>query len=79
MAASVRNTPTAVAASLEVVRTFIRLRQLLATHVDLAHKLEALETKYDAQFQVVFEAIRHLMAPPPEPKKGRIGFHPNQG
>jgi len=40
--------------------------------------LEALEKKYDSQFQVVFEAIRQLMAPPPQPRKSRIGFHPNQ-
>jgi hypothetical protein len=57
------------------MRAFVRLRELLATHKDLARKLEELEKKYDAQFQVVFEAIRQLMTPPPEPaKKRRIGF-----
>ena len=46
---------------------------MIATHKDLARKLEALEKKYDAQFKVVFEAIRELMTPP-EPKKRKIGF-----
>lgn len=51
------------------------LREMLATHKDLARKLEELEKKYDAQFQVVFEAIRQLMAPIPQPEKTRrIGF-----
>jgi hypothetical protein len=53
----------------------VRLRELLATHKDLARKLAELEKKYDEQFQVVFEAIRQLMTPPPEPQnRRRIGF-----
>jgi len=51
-----------------------RLRQMLATNVELARKLEALEKKYDSQFKVVFDAIRHLMEPPGKPKR-EIGFH----
>jgi hypothetical protein len=75
MVATVLNSPVAVLASIEVVRTFVRLRQMLASHEDLARKLDALEKKYDAQFRVVFDAIRQLMAPPtPEQKKRRIGF-----
>jgi ORF6N domain len=75
MAATVLNSPVAVLASIEVVRTFVRLRQMLASHEELARKLDALEKKYDAQFRVVFDAIRQLMAPPtPEQKKRRIGF-----
>jgi hypothetical protein len=75
MAATVLNSPVAVLASIEVVRTFVRLRQMLASHEELARKLDALEKKYDAQFRVVFEAIRQLMAPPtPDQKKRRIGF-----
>jgi hypothetical protein len=46
-----------------------------SAHKELARKLADLERKYDAQFKIVFDAIRELMAPPPEPKKGRIGFH----
>ena len=63
------NSPVAVEASLQVVRTFVRLREMLATHDQLARKLASLEKKYDDQFDVVFDAIRQLMAP--EPKRGR--------
>jgi ORF6N domain len=73
MLASVLNSPIAVRASLQVVRAFVRLREMLATHKDLARKLEALERKYDSQFKVVFDAIRQLMAQP-EPKEKKIGF-----
>ena len=55
------------------MRAFVRLRQLLQGNAELARKLDALEAKYDAQFRVVFDAIRDLMAPPASPKK-RIGF-----
>jgi hypothetical protein len=55
------------------MRAFVRLRRILASHADLARKLEALEKKYDAQFKIVFDAIRQLMAPP-ESKKRPIGF-----
>jgi hypothetical protein len=60
MAASVLNTPRAVETSILVVRTFVRLRQMLTSHTELARKLAALERKYDEQFRVVFEAIRQL-------------------
>jgi hypothetical protein len=73
MAASVLRSPRAVEMSLFVVRAFVRLRRSLAQHADLARKLEALEKKYDAQFKVVFEAIRALMAEP-EPRRRAIGF-----
>ncbi len=66
MASTVLNSQVAVQVSIQIVRTFVRLRQLLATHADLARKLQALEKKYDSQFKVVFVAIRKLMAPPPE-------------
>jgi hypothetical protein len=55
------------------MRAFVRLRQMLASNAELARKLDALEKKYDAQFKVVFEAIRQLMKPP-EPNKRKIGF-----
>ena len=74
MAASVLNTPRAVEVSVIVVRTFIKLREMLASHKDLAGKLNALERKYDAQFKVVFDAIRQLMAPPEPKGRGKIGF-----
>jgi hypothetical protein len=75
MLSSVLRSERAVQVNVEIMRAFVRLRQLLATHTDLLRKMDALEKKYDAQFKVVFEAIRQLMTPPaPEPKKGRIGF-----
>jgi hypothetical protein len=55
------------------MRAFVRIRQILASNTQLARRLDALEKKYDAQFKVVFDAIRQLMAPP-EPKKRKIGF-----
>jgi len=76
MAANVVSSPTAVRASIVVVRAFVRLREILATHKDLARKLEDLERKYkthDVAIREIFDAIRKLMAPPPEPKR-RIGF-----
>jgi hypothetical protein len=73
MAATVLNSKQAVAMSVYVVRTFIRLRQMLSTHKDLARKLVDMEKKYDSQFKVVFDAIRQLMSPPVL-KKGKIGF-----
>lgn len=75
MLASVLNSPVAVDASIQVVRAFIRLRGFLATHAELARKLEELERRYDAQFGVVFQAIRQLMAPP-DPERRRVGFQP---
>ena len=74
MAASVLNSPKAIEMSIYVVRTFIRLRQMIATHTDLARKLDALERKYDSQFRLVFDPIRELMTPASGPKKQKIGF-----
>ena len=74
MAANVLKTPMAIHASLQVVRTFVRLRRMLADHKELARKLAALESKYDHQFKVVFDAIRELMTPPEKPRR-KIGFH----
>jgi len=74
MAATVLNSPRAVQVSVYVVRAFVRLRRILDSHAGLARELAALERKYDAQFKVVFNAIRQLMAPPPEAKRKRIGF-----
>jgi len=78
MLSSVLHSQRAVQVNIEIVRAFIRLRQMLASHVELARKLDALEKKYDAQFRQVFEAIRQLMAPP-EPKRRPIGFRKGDG
>jgi hypothetical protein len=75
MLSSVLNSERAIEVNVEIMRAFVRLRQMLASHVELARKLDTLEKKYDAQFRVVFDAIRQLMAPPtPEQKRRRIGF-----
>ena len=74
MLSGILNSPRAVQVNIEIMRTFVRLRQMLASHADLARRLAALERKYDAQFKVVFDAIRQLMAPPKPPPKRRIGF-----
>ena len=74
MLAAILNSPVAVQASIQVVRAFVKLRQMLASNAELARKLHALEKKYDAQFKVVFDAIRQLMSPPETKKKGQIGF-----
>ena len=73
MLSSVLRSKRAVRVNVEIVRAFVRLREVLATHKDLARKLEALEKKYDSQFRVVFDAIRQLMTPL-EPRKRKIGF-----
>ena len=73
MLSSVLHSQRAIQVNIEIMRAFIRLRQMLATHIELARKLDALERRYDSQFKQVFDAIRQLMAPP-EPKKRAIGF-----
>ena len=73
MLANVLNSPRAVHVSMQIVRTFVRLRQMLTSNMELSRKLEALEKKYDSQFKVVFEAIRQLLQPPEKPKRS-IGF-----
>ena len=74
MLSSVLHSRQAVLVNIQVMRTFVRLRKILATHKDLARKLEDMEKKYDAQFRVVFEAIRQLMKEEEKPK-APIGFH----
>lgn len=73
MLSTVLSSPRAIKVNIEIMRAFVRLRHLLATNVDLARRLEALEGKYDQQFRVVFEAIRQLMTEP-EPKNEPVGF-----
>ena len=81
MAANVLNSPRAVEISVYVVRAFVKLRQMLATHKELARKLSQLERKlqtHDQQILTLVEAIKQLMAPPPEPKRKQIGFKTEQ-
>jgi len=75
MLSSVLKSKRAVQVNIEIMRAFVKLRELLASHKDLALKLAEMEKKYDAQFKVVFDAIRELMSPiEPPPKPRRIGF-----
>ena len=76
MLSSVLRSKRAVQVNVEIMRAFVRLRQMLVTHAGLARKLSALEKKYDAQFRIVFDAIRGLMTPPEPKKKRPIGFAP---
>jgi hypothetical protein len=73
MLSSVLRSDRAVHVNIEIMRAFVRLRQLVSTHKDLASKLTALEKKYDRQFKVVFDAIRGLMHGPVPERRG-IGF-----
>lgn len=73
MLSGVLNSPRAIQVNIAIMRAFVRLRHILASHADLAHKLEELERKYDSQFSVVFDALRELMNPPDPPRKP-IGF-----
>ena len=74
MLSSVLNSERAIRVNIEIIRTFVQLRHLLASHEGLEDKLNELEKKYDEQFSIVFDAIRQIMTPPNPPKR-KIGFH----
>ncbi len=78
MLSSVLRSPRAILVNIEIMRTFVRLRQILASNAELSRKLAELESRYDARFKVVFEAIRDLMAPETRPRRS-IGFGPWPG
>lgn len=73
MLSSVLRSPRAVRVNIEIMRAFVRLREMIATNKDLARRLDELEKKYDGQFKVVFDAVRQLMAPPRKARRS-IGF-----
>jgi hypothetical protein len=73
MLSSVLNSKRAVQVNIGIMRAFVQLREMIGTNKELAKRLAELEQKYDAQFKVVFDAIRELMAPPKTPVR-RIGF-----
>jgi hypothetical protein len=75
MLSSVLRSKRAIDVNVEIMRAFVRLRQMLSTHAELARKLDAMERKYDSQFKIVFDAIRQLMIPPDAKPKKQIGFH----
>lgn len=74
MLSSVLRSDRAIRVNIEIMRAFVRLRQMMASQANLARKVAELEKKYDAQFKVVFDAIRELMAPPQPKKKRPVGF-----
>ena len=74
MLSSVLHSKRAVQVNIMIMRTFVQLREWLASHADLARKLAELEQKYEGQFQAVFEAIRQLMMPPIKRSRRKIGF-----
>jgi hypothetical protein len=76
MLSSVLTSNRAVKVNIAIVRTFVRLREMLATHKDLARKLDEMEKKYDRQFKAVFDAIRDFISPASSLSKRRIGFSP---
>jgi ORF6N domain-containing protein len=79
MLANVLRSPVAVRASIQVVRAFVNLRRTLATHKDLARKIDAIERlvgKHDVELQDVLRILRKLLEPPPVPHKRPIGFRP---
>jgi ORF6N domain len=78
MLSSVLRSPRTVRVNVEIMRAFVRLRRMLASNAELASKLDAVESRYDGQFKVVFEAIRELMMPPERPRR-RIGFEVTRG
>ena len=76
MLSTVLNSERAIAVNIAIMSAFVRLRQILATHKQLAERLAAMEKKYDQKFKVVFDILRQLTEPPPEPPKRPIGFLP---
>jgi Asp-tRNA(Asn)/Glu-tRNA(Gln) amidotransferase A subunit family amidase len=74
MLSSVLKSQRAVQVNIEIMRAFVRLRRMLASHADLARRLDALEQNYDAQFKAVFDAIRELMTPTVPRRRRAIGF-----
>jgi hypothetical protein len=75
MISSVLNSERAIQVNIQIMRTFTRLRQLMAAHGDLKRKIEGMEKKYNYQFKIVFDAIKQLLEPAQKRPRRRIGFH----
>jgi len=69
------NSDRAIKVNIQIMRAFIQLKRMLLTNASLGHKIEEMESKYDKQFAIVFEAIKQLLEPPPAKEKRIIGFH----
>ena len=77
MLSGVLRSQRAIRVNIEIMRAFVQLRRMLASHADLTRRLSAMERKYDDKFKIVFRAMRELMAPPESKKKREIGFAPS--
>ncbi|EKD27672.1 MAG: hypothetical protein ACD_79C00642G0001 [uncultured bacterium] len=75
MLSSVLNSERAILVNIQIMRIFTKLREMLASHIDLKRKIESMEKKYDKQFQIVFDAIKELLEPVSKKPKKEIGFH----
>ena len=75
MLSSILNSKQAIKVNIQIMRAFVSLKRMVLTHEGLRRKIEAMEKKYNGQFQIIFKAIKKLMEPPPEKPKRRIGFH----
>jgi hypothetical protein len=75
MLSGLLNSPRAIAVNIEIMRAFVRLRQMIGSNAELGRKLASLEKNYDEQFKIVFDAIRELMSPLAPAKKREVGFH----
>ena len=74
MLSSVLRSECAVKVNIAIMRAFVQLRKMISNYAELLRKVEAMEKKYDAQFKVVFDAIKQLMEPPPPKPKRKFGF-----
>ncbi|MDO8536019.1 MAG: ORF6N domain-containing protein [Candidatus Omnitrophota bacterium] len=75
MLSSILNSERAIFVNIQIMRVFVGLRRAAVTYAGLKRKIDDMEEKYDGQFAIVFQAIKKLLEPPPEPSKRRIGFH----
>ncbi len=75
MLSSILNSERAILVNIQIMRVFVGLRRVAVTYAGLKRKIDDMEKKYDGQFAIVFQAIKKLLEPPPEPPKRRIGFH----
>ncbi len=75
MLSSVLRSSRAIQINIQIMRTFTKIRNLLATHTKLRKKIEEMKKHYDSQFKIVFDTLRELLPPPPPKPKGLVGFH----
>jgi len=81
MLSSVLNSHRAIQVNILIMRTFVKIKEILSTHKDLTRKIEILESQYanhDYKIKIIFETIKKLLEPPPVPEKPKIGFHSNK-